>query len=56
MLRYSSFEQEGKLRADVNQRQVKIRNNRIGSDHAQIKMLIVATGGFKSAKRAWRTI
>lgn len=47
---------EGKLRADVTQRQVKTLNNRIESDHAPIKKLIVATGGFKSAKRAWRTI
>lgn len=47
---------EGKLRADVKQRQVKILNNRIESDHAPIKKLIVATGGFKCAKRAWRTI
>ncbi len=47
---------EGKLRANVTQRQVKNLNNRIESDHAPIKKLIVATGGFKSAKRAWRTI
>ncbi|MEQ4664173.1 DDE-type integrase/transposase/recombinase, partial [Providencia rettgeri] len=47
---------EGKLRADVKQRQIKTLNNRIESDHAPIKKLIVATGGFKSAKRAWSTL
>ncbi|WP_274369581.1 DDE-type integrase/transposase/recombinase, partial [Morganella morganii] len=47
---------EGKLRADVKQRQIKTLNNRIESDHAPIKKLIVATGGFKIAKRAWSTI
>ncbi|NIA76772.1 DDE-type integrase/transposase/recombinase, partial [Providencia rettgeri] len=45
-----------KLRADVKQRQIKTLNNRIESDHAPIKKLIVATGGFKSAKRAWPTL
>lgn len=40
---------EGKLHADG---QIKHLNNRIESDHAPIKKLIVATGGFKSAKRA----
>ncbi len=40
----------------MKQRQVKTLNNRIESDHAPIKKLIVATGGFKSAKHAWRTI
>ena len=47
---------EGKLRADVKQRQIKTLNNRIESDHAPIKKLIMATGGFKSAKRAWSTL
>lgn len=47
---------EGKLRYDVKQRQIKTLSNRIESDHAPIKKLIVATGGFKSAKRAWSTI
>ncbi|MET4883809.1 transposase, partial [Morganella morganii] len=47
---------EGKLRADAKQRQIKHLNNRIESDHAPIKKLIVATGGFKSAKRAWSTL
>lgn len=42
---------EGKLRADVKQRQIKTLDNRIESDHAAIKKLIIATGGFKSAKR-----
>ncbi|MEQ4664363.1 DDE-type integrase/transposase/recombinase, partial [Providencia rettgeri] len=40
----------------VKQRQIKTLNNRIESDHAPIKKLIVATGGFKSAKRAWSTL
>lgn len=40
----------------MTQRKVKILNNRIESDHAPIKKLIVATDGFKCAKRAWRTI
>lgn len=43
-------------RADVKQRQIKNLNNRIESDHAPIKKLIMATGGFKSAKRAWSTL
>ena len=47
---------EGKLREDVEQRQVKYLNNGIESDHAPIKKLIVATGGFKIRKRAWSTI
>lgn len=47
---------EGKLRADVKQRQVKTLNNRIEPDHAPVKKLIVATGGFKSAELAWSTI
>ncbi|MCW2255416.1 transposase-like protein [Providencia alcalifaciens] len=40
----------------MKQRQIKTLNNRIESDHAPIKKLVVATGGFKSAKRAWSTI
>ncbi len=44
------------LRADVEQRQVKCLNNGIESDHAPIKKLVVATGGFKIRKRAWSTI
>lgn len=47
---------EGKLRDDVKQRQIKTLSNRIESDHAPIKKLIIATGGFKSPKRAWSTI
>ncbi|WP_274370657.1 DDE-type integrase/transposase/recombinase, partial [Morganella morganii] len=47
---------EGKLRNDVKQRQIKTLNNRIESDHAPIKKLIIATGGFKSAKRTWSTL
>lgn len=47
---------EGKLCNDVKQRQIKALNNRIESDHAPIKKLIFATGGFKSAKWAWSTI
>lgn len=39
----------------MKQRQIKTLNNRIESDHAPIKKLIVATGGFKSAKLAWST-
>ncbi|MUK51427.1 DDE-type integrase/transposase/recombinase, partial [Aliivibrio fischeri] len=31
-------------------------NNGIESDHAPIKKLVVATGGFKLRKRAWSTI
>ncbi len=44
------------MRQDVQQRQVKHLNNGIESDHAPIKKLIVATGGFKCRKRAWSTI
>lgn len=47
---------EGKLWADVKRWQIKTLNNRIESDHNPIKKLIVATGGFKSAKRAWSTL
>ena len=47
---------EGKHRTDVEQHQIKTLNNRIESDYAPIKKLIVTTGGFKSAKRAWSTI
>ncbi len=50
------LKEEGRLRADVKQRQVKTLNNGIESDHAPIKKLIVATGGFKLRKRAWSTI
>ncbi|MCU6275496.1 transposase [Morganella morganii] len=35
---------------------MKILNNHIESDHVPIKKLIIATGGFKSAKRVWSTI
>ncbi|WP_039990911.1 DDE-type integrase/transposase/recombinase, partial [Vibrio azureus] len=44
---------EGRLRQDVEHRQVKYLNNGIESDHAPIKKLIEATGGFKVRKRAW---
>ncbi|MGF1806210.1 IS6 family transposase, partial [Aliivibrio sifiae] len=50
------LKKEGRLRADVEQRQVKCLNNGIESDHAPIKKLVVATGGFKIRKRAWSTI
>jgi transposase-like protein len=50
------LKKEGRLRADVEQRQVKYLNNGIESDHAPIKKLVVATGGFKIRKRAWSTI
>lgn len=46
------LKEEGLLCADVNQRQIKSLNNGIESDHAPIKKLIVATGGFKVRKRA----
>ena len=50
------LKKEGRLREDVEQRQVKCLNNGIESDHAPIKKLIVAAGGFKLRKRAWSTI
>ena len=50
------LKKEGRLREDVEQRQVKYLNNGIESDHVPIKKLIVATGGFKIRKRAWSTI
>lgn len=50
------MKKEGRLREDVEQRQVKYLNNGIESDHVPIKKLIVATGGFKIRKRAWSTI
>ncbi len=46
------LKKEGKLRQDVQQRQVK----HLESDHAPIMKLIVATGEFKCRKRAWSTI
>ncbi|HBN6206083.1 TPA: IS6 family transposase [Vibrio parahaemolyticus] len=52
----SRLKKEGRLRQDIQQRQVKHLNNSIESDHAPIKKLIVATGGFKCRKRAWSTI
>ena len=50
------LKREGRLRQDVEHRQVKYLNNGIESDHATIKKLIEATGGFKVRKRAWSTI
>ena len=44
------LKKEGQLREDVEQRQVKCLNNGIESDHAPIKKLVVATGGFKLRK------
>ena len=52
----SRLKREGRLREDVEHRQVKYLNNGIESDHAPIKKLIVATSGFKIRKRAWSTI
>ena len=50
------LKKEGHLQGDVRQRQVKSLNNGIESDHAPIKKLIVATGGFKVYNRAWSSI
>ncbi|WP_145993927.1 DDE-type integrase/transposase/recombinase, partial [Vibrio sagamiensis] len=50
------LKREGRLRQDVEHRQVKYLNNGIESDHALIKKLIEATGGFKVRKRACSTI
>lgn len=50
------LKKEGRLRTDVEQRQVKYLNNGIESDHAPIKKLIAGTGGFKKRKRAWSTL
>ena len=50
------LKKEGRLRADVEQRQVKCLNNGIESDHAPIKKLIVAAGDFKLRKRTWSNI
>ena len=50
------LKEEGLLREDVAHRQVKYLNNRIESDHAPLKKLITATGGFKRYHRAWATI
>ena len=50
------LKKRGFLRKDVKHRQVKFLNNGIESDHAPIKKLIVATGGFKIRKRAWSSI
>ena len=47
------LKKEGRLRANVEQRQVKYLNNGIESDHAPIKKLVVASGSFKIRKRAW---
>ncbi len=50
------LKKEGRLRVDVEQRQMKYLNNGIDSDHASIKKLVVGTGSFKIRKRAWSTI
>lgn len=50
------LKKEKRLREEVAHRQVKSLNNGIESDHAPIKKLMVATGGFKVRKRAWSTI
>lgn len=50
------LKKEGRLRADVEQRQLKYLNNGVESDHAPIKELVAGTGGFKRRKRAWSTI
>ncbi|GAL15959.1 mobile element protein [Vibrio astriarenae] len=47
---------EGRLRANVVQRQIKYLNNGIESDHAPIKKLVQSAGGFKLRKRAWSTL
>ncbi|GAB7221823.1 hypothetical protein VoSk93_10360 [Vibrio owensii] len=47
---------EGRLRQDVEHRQVKYLNTGIESDHAPIKKLIEATVGFKVRKQAWSAI
>jgi IS6 family transposase len=47
---------EGKLRGDVKQRQVKYLNNRIKSDHIPIKKLVSTAVGFKRPHRAWSTL
>lgn len=52
----SELKRDGRLRTDVQHRQVKYLNNRIESDHAPIKKLIEATGDFKVNKRANATI
>lgn len=46
------LKKKGRLREDVEQRQVKCLNYGIESDHIPIKKLIVAAGGFKLRKRA----
>lgn len=50
------LKREGKLRQDVEHRQVKYLNNGIESDHAPIKKWIKSTGGFKLDKRANATL
>ena len=52
----SRLKEQGRLRQDVQQRQVKYLNNGIESDHAPIKKMIVATGGFKRQRQTWSTI
>ncbi len=52
----AKLKRKGRLRHYVQQCQVKHLNNGIESDHAPIKKLIVATGGFKRRNRAWSTI
>lgn len=47
---------EGRLRADVEQRQMKYLNDGIEPDHASIKKLTVVTSGFKERKRVWLTL
>lgn len=52
----SRLKKEGKLRSDVEQRQVNYLNNGVESDHAPIKKLITSARGFRLRKRAWSSI
>jgi len=54
--KHSSLEKRKAIANGVEQRLVKCLNNGIESDHAPIKKLVVATGGFKMQKRVWSTL
>lgn len=50
------LKKEGLLAADYHHRQVKYLNNRLESDHGQLKRLIKPTLGFQSMRTAYATL
>ena len=52
----ASLKRQGKLRDELEHRQIKYRNNIIEADHGKLKRRIKPTLGFKSMKTAYATI